>query len=208
MSKQKTLHEEISSPENLRNAWNKLNKTNENSVGLSGKTLKQFSDNLEDKILAISIKLQKNQFKFSPTRAVTIPKDNGKYRPLQVPEIEDRLVLKSIAISLEQELSTILDAGKGVSFAYQKKIGIRDAVEALKKLYKQGNTVILEADIINFFGEVNKKDLLKIKVFPNLRDDTINSLIEEALNQKVGGIDKIKPKLRSLFSSSGLIWLN
>nr|WP_321358851.1 reverse transcriptase domain-containing protein [uncultured Draconibacterium sp.] len=109
-------------------------------------------------------------------------KDNGKYRPLQIPEIRDRLVLKAISILLEEQLSNVLSESDDVSFAYQKGKGVREAVLKMKMSYSHGD-VILKADIINVFEEVKKDKLLNELIYPNLTDSSINELIEKAMSQ-------------------------
>jgi RNA-directed DNA polymerase len=195
----KSLLEKVSTETCLLLAWKKLNKSYDESRGLSGLTIEMFGKSLETRIPAISSQLISGKYKFSPNRAVVLQKDNGKYRPLQIPEIQDRVVLKAIAIELEIQLDHLLRRSKGVSFAYQKKLGVKDAIDKMTSLYKTGDKIILEADIINFFGEVDKKRLLEEKVFPNLPDDSLNNLLIDALNQKVGGLDKLSLEQRSLF---------
>ena len=195
----KTLLEKISSRDNLLNAWGKLNKTNKLSHGLDKISIEEFGDNIDDKILSISNKLQNGTYIFSSNRAVLIPKDNGKFRPLQVPNISDRLVLKAIALELEDQLNSIISKSEGVSFAYQKQLGVKDAIEKIKELYEAENHYVLEADLVNFFGTVNKIQLLEKQIFPNLKDDSLNEIITSALNQKIGGLEKIKPKDRKYF---------
>lgn len=194
-----TLLYEISSVENLNEAWRKLNKTNKSSHGIDNVSIQDFEDNREDKIASVSKELRDNSFKFSKTRAVLIPKGNGKFRPLQVPVIRDRLVLKAIAIELEEQFSETIEKSNGFSFAYQKRLGIKDAVHKIKEHYDNKNNVVLEADLINFFGEVNKEDLLNKQIFPNLPDDSLNELINSALSQEIGGLDKIKQDQKKYF---------
>lgn len=195
----KSLLYKISSQEKLLDAWGKLNKTNKSSHGLDNISIEDFANNLDDKISSISKKLRDNTYSFSATRAVLIPKSNGKFRPLQVPVIGDRLVLKAIAIELENQFAKTISKSEGVSFAYQKKMGVKDAIEKIKELYDRGNPVVLEADLINFFGEVDKKTLLTKQIFPQLPDDSLNNLIESALNQEIGGLEDIQKKQRHYF---------
>lgn len=122
---------------------------------------------------------------------------------MQIPEIRDRVVLKAIAILLEDNLKKILSQSDGVSFAYQKGKGVREATLKMKASYLQGGKVILKVDIINFFEEVQKDKLLKDFVYPNLTDDSINQLIEESVSQKLGGLNKIQKKHRQLFKNAG-----
>lgn len=186
----------------LNKAWNLLNKENELSYGFSGSTIGDFAQELDSNIAEISKRLLDKTFRFSPTRAAIIKKDNGKYRPLQIPEVRDRVVQKAMAILLEEQLNGILSKSDGVSFAYQQGKGVRDAALRMKSEYLKGGMVILKADIINFFDEVQKDKLLKEIIFPSLTDDSINKLIDESLSQKLKGLKSLK-KHRALFQNAG-----
>ena len=194
-----TILYKISSEENLLLAWGKLNKINKFSHGLDNVTIQEFTDNLENKINSISKKLVDGSYEFSTNRAILIPKSNGKYRPLQVPIISDRLVLKAIAIELEEQFANVIAKSEGVSFAYQKKLGVKDAIGKIKEHYEHGNTIVLETDIINFFSEINKEQLLSEQIFPVLHDESLNDLILAALNQPIDGLDAIIPDQRKYF---------
>lgn len=196
---QKKILEKISSIESLKIAWENLDKHNKSSHGLSKETIEDFGKNIEDRISSISASLLKGNYFFSQNRGVLIPKSNGKFRPLQVPEITDRLVLKSIAIELEEIFKSVIAKSDGFSFAYQKKIGIKDAILKIVEHYNNGYIYSLEADLINFFGMVNKEDLLNNNIFPKLPDDSINKLLTKALNQTVGGLEKFDNEKKSYF---------
>lgn len=196
-----SLLDKISSVDSLLTAWRGINKSYEDSKGLSGLTIEGFSKSLDTRIPAISSQLLSKKYRFSKNRAAVIQKDNGKYRPLQIPEIYDRVVLKSISLELEIQFKSLLEGSKGVSFAYQKSLGVKDAINKMKSLYDSGYRTILEADIINFFGEVNKKILLEKVILPKLQDDTINSLLIDALNQEVGGLELLSKEHRNLFEN-------
>lgn len=197
-----SLLDQLATEENLQSAWALLRKENEDSYGLSGITIKEFGQNLDSNLNQISKELKDKTFRFSPTRAAVIKKDNGKYRPLQIPEIRDRVVLKAMAILLEEQLAGILSKSEGVSFAYQRGKGVRDALLRMKSIYLQGGKVILKADIINFFEEVQKDKLLTSLIYPNLPDESINKLIDESMSQKLGGLRKLN-KHRKLFKNVG-----
>ncbi|WP_347217553.1 reverse transcriptase domain-containing protein [Chryseobacterium sp.] len=194
------LLQKISTPEALKNAWKKLVKFNKDSHGLSGETIELFDKNLDDKILSISKKLKSNNYYFRPTRGVLISKkDKNSFRPLQIPEISDRVVIKAIAIELEDIFKPILMESNGHSFAYQKDTGVKDAMLKAQEYYNFGNKYVLEADIVNFFGTVNKKELLENKVFPALPDDSLNSLIKDALSQRVGNLTDFDTEKKTYF---------
>jgi RNA-directed DNA polymerase len=201
LNAKETLLDQLSAKDFLQEAWNQLKKENETSHGLSGLTIEQFKENLENNIDKISKSLKDKTYKFSSTRAAIIKKDNGKYRPLQIPEIADRLVLKAISCLLSNELHNLLQKSEDISFAYQKGKGVREAVLKMKSAYKKGN-VILKVDIINFFEEVKKDNLLNNQIFPSLKDDSINNLIKNSVSQKLGGLNRIKREFRELFKNA------
>lgn len=197
----KTLLEKISSIESLKNAWDNLNKNNKSSYGISGETIEDFEKNKDDKITSISSSLVNKKYFFSPNRAFLIPKSNGKFRPLQIPEVQDRVVLKSIAIELEEIFKPVIEKSDGFSFAYQKGIGSKEAILKIVEHYKNGYKFSLEADLINFFGKVNKEDILNDYIFPFLPDDSINKLLEKALNLKLEGIEVYDEEKRKYFEN-------
>jgi len=200
---QLNLLQKISSIDSIRNAWLKLNKSNQESHGVTGETIASLKNNIDSILESISKKLQENRYRLSPTRAVLIPKEGG-LRPLRVPEVRDRIVLKSLAIELETILNDELEKGNGVSFAYQKKLGIRDALQTLEKYYNDGFNFILKCDIVKFFDRIDREILLNEKLFKHLPDDSVNQLIHSAINQEVGNMNEIKPHLQKHFHNTEL----
>ena len=195
------LLNKISSVESLRLAWAKLEKFNKESHGLTGETIAEFELNKEDKILSISKRLQEGTYQFSPYRAVLIPKSKGKFRPLQIPEVSDRVVIKAIALELEEHFKELLEKSRGLSFAYQKGLGVKEAVEKINEYCQNGYSYVLEADLINFFGTVDKDSLLNDVVFKRLSDTTINTLIQQALNQSIGNLDSFNVEQKKYFEN-------
>ena len=195
------LLNKISSVESLRLAWAKLEKFNKESHGLTGETIAEFELNKEDKILSISKRLQEGTYQFSPYRAVLIPKSKGKFRPLQIPEVSDRVVIKAIAIELEEHFKELLEKSRGLSFAYQKGLGVKEAVEKINEYCQNGYSYVFEADLINFFGTVDKDSLLNDVVFKRLSDTTINTLIQQALNQSIGNLDSFNVEQKKYFEN-------
>ncbi|MEQ8471510.1 MAG: reverse transcriptase domain-containing protein [Marinoscillum sp.] len=198
-----SLLHKLSSTSFLLEAWNQLKKENEESHGLSGLTIGEFQQNLDNNIHNIRRFLQKRTYKFSSNRAAVIKKENGKFRPLQIPEIRDRVVLKAIAILLEEKLKKLLIDSEEISYAYQKGKGTIHAVLKMKSIYDEGKQVILKADIIDFFEQVDKDSLLEQSIYPNLEDDSINFLISDALNQELGGLNRLKKELKVYFKNAG-----
>ena len=196
------LLDQLCTLDHLYLAWKSLNKTNTRSFGLTGESLAEYKSNIDTNIKNLSEQIKSGNFRFSQTRPYLIAKDNGKFRPLQIPEVKDRVVLKGIALILERELSKLLLPGEGVSFAYQKGLGIQQALFKIKEYYDKGDVFIYEADIVDFFGTVNRDTLVKM-ICKELSDSSLNNLIESGITPRVGGLDQISEEHRYLFVDKG-----
>src|SRR6185437_2298498 len=199
---QLTLFDRLCSLKHLYAAWEKLNKTNRGSFGLSGESIDEFDEQLDVNLESLSQQLKTGKYQFSAARPYLIPKPNGKLRPLQIPEIGDRVVLKAMALLLEQELRTILLPGEGVSFAYEKGKGIQNALSRIKEHYDQGNRFIYEADIVDFFGTVSRDKIVE-QISEQLPDNSLNELIRQGITPRVGGLQSIVIEYHELFADKG-----
>ena len=115
------LLNKISSVESLRLAWAKLEKFNKESHGLTGETIAEFELNKEDKILSISKRLQEGTYQFLHIVLCLFLKVKGNFVLFKIPEVSDRVVIKAIAIELEEHFKELLEKSRGLSFAYTKR---------------------------------------------------------------------------------------
>lgn len=189
----RTLLEQISDKKHLEDSWRKLNKTNKKSAGISHITIEDFEKNLQINIEDISNQLEVNTFTFGKVKGATIKKKDGKHRPLRIPEIQDRIVHKAIALKLEELLTDEYQLNNPYSFAYQKGKNIAQAILKMKEYYQAGYNIILEADIVKFFDNVDTDALLS-EIKTKLPDSSIDSLLDEALNQEIGNISELQNK--------------
>ncbi len=188
--KNKRLRTQISRVDFLRNAWASLNKSNKDSKGVNEETIQMFQNSLETNLTEISKQLSFGKYKFSPVRGVVIEKkEKGKYRPLRIADVRDRLVSKALALKLDDYLTNKFDLNNKASFAYRPNRGVYEAIKAIVDYYNEGYEVILEADIEKFFDTVDRTLLLE-KVFNILPDKTINKLIKEGLEQEVANLSE------------------
>ncbi|MFI5253651.1 MAG: reverse transcriptase domain-containing protein [Bacteroidota bacterium] len=203
MSKSNLL-EKVYSLLNLEGAWDSINKTNKKSHGLSQETIEEFSANLKSNIRTIRNLLKEKKYSFSKLRAVRIPKrgNSGGYRPLRIPEVRDRIVMKAMVRKIEPIFIKNFNLNNDVSYAYRKRIGVREAIWRMESLYKGGYKTILQCDIEKFFDSVNREILLKKYIFPNLPDDSINTLIADALEQEIGNRDDFNCDEWMIFENS------
>jgi len=197
-----SLLESIATPKYLKESWDKLNKSNKGSRGLSYETIEDFKNTIDSQVDEISKQLLSGKYKFNDVRAVLIPKKTaGEFRPLRIADVRDRLVQKALSNKLEELLSEKYKLDNPCSYAYQKNRGIEQAIGKCIEHFKNGNRIILEADIKKFFDQVNRKKLLE-KVFGDLPDESINALIEDALAQSVGNLDNYSHEYHHYFLDS------
>jgi RNA-directed DNA polymerase len=87
-----------------------------------------------------------------------IPKLNGKWRPLGIPAIADKLLQTAVA----KILGAIYEADfLPCSYGYRPSVGALDAVRELSRALEQGlYHYVVEADIQGFFDHIDHDRLL------------------------------------------------
>lgn len=189
-------------PRVLNKAWDEVHRNAKSlSKGVDDKTLSAYAAHSQKNLTQLRLKLKKGEYKFSNLRGAALMKPNGKYRPLKVATIEDRIVQKAIEQQIRKVLNVRYDLfNNPVSYAFIKTEdieaydstnpqtfkGVRGAIEKLKTYYSQDYEWCLKADIIDYFGNVDVNYLLDNYIFPALApDDSINELIRLAFKQEV-----------------------
>jgi RNA-directed DNA polymerase len=90
---------------------------------------------------------------------VEIPKPDGTKRPLGIPTVKDRVVQQATKLVLEP----IFEADfLPCSFGFRPKRSATQALEAIRVAFPKGRTFVFEADIQNFFGEIDHEKLLAL----------------------------------------------
>ena len=200
MSIPKSLLGKTATRKNLADAWQHISRFAwDTSHGISDETIREFRSNLKKNLEDIRTLLLTGKYKFGKLRATTRRKKSGKPRPLQIADIRDRVVLRAITKILEDQLEDKFQLDNSASFAYLGGKGVRTAIKQMLKYHQEGYNIILEADIENFFDTVRVDDLLKNMIYPNLRDDTLNTLIEEAFEMEIGNREDLSEELKRLF---------
>ena len=109
--------------------------------------------------------------------------------------MRDRVVAKAIATLIELDLRRF---NHDSSFGYRAGLSWNDAIAAIHKAAGSGLTWVLEADITNFFGEVNN-DLLFGKLFRVIGKPSIKELLTAAVVNESGTATRSNRNTRVAF---------
>lgn len=132
------------------------------AVGTDGMNKSNYSLNLTENIGELVKKLKNMVYKPGNILEVKIPKEGspGKYRTLGISNFEDKLCQKMMKKVLENIYEPLF---LKCSYGFRTGIGCHDAVRELSKyLYENEVESIIDLDLANFFGTVDRKILIEI----------------------------------------------
>ena len=144
--------------ESLISCFHELN--GNKSVGIDRVTKEEYGRELEKNIDDLLLRMRSMSYYPSPVREILIPKDDGKFRPLGISNLEDKIVQRMFAKILESIYEPIF---QDCSFGFRAGIGCHDAIkQCLQHLFSGKVNHILDLDLENFFGTIDHKKLVVI----------------------------------------------
>lgn len=201
----KNVLRKVATRKNLEEAWLDISRfARPLSHGMSEQTIEEFRSNYTANLEIIRTKLLSGEYQFGQLRAATIKKKSGKKRPLKIADIRDRVVQRAMARVLEKYLEKSFGLNNSASHAYLRKKGVQSAIKQMLKHHQVGCGVILETDIIDFFGTVKVDRLLNEMIFPSLPDKTLNDLIKAAFEMEIGNKANLPEEDWELFPESAV----
>ncbi len=133
---------------------------NGGSSGVDGETFEHIQEQGVDWWLGeLAKQLREKTYRPRAVRQVLIPKkQSGKFRPLGIPCIRDRVAQTAAMLVL----SPIFEADlQPEQYAYREGRSALDAVRHVHRLLNTGHREVVDGDLANYFGEIPHSELLK-----------------------------------------------
>jgi RNA-directed DNA polymerase len=150
--------------------------------GVDGVTWYEYETGLEERLAGLHSRVHRGAYRAQPSRRTYIPKSDGRQRPLGIAALEDKIVQQATVTILNQIYE---EDFLGFSYGFRPGRSQHDALDALAVAIEQKRVnYILDADIRNFFDELDKSWLLKF-VEHRVADRRILRLIRKWLKAGV-----------------------
>lgn len=145
-------------PQLMEDSFRELKKNA--AAGIDGVTAREYEQKLSENLIKLHERLKQKRYRAQPMRRVYIGKEDGKQRPLSIPTIEDKIVQRAVVTILnriyEQDFLPC-------SYGYRPKRSAHDAVEEIQRHITKGKvSFVLDADIRDFFGSVDRRKLMEM----------------------------------------------
>ena len=173
-----SLVDKVHQLKNLEMAWSRV-KANGGCGGIDGKSLDEFEQDKEHELLRLHEALKSDTYRPLPVRQHLIPKPGqpGKYRPLGIPVIYDRVCQQALVNRLESIFEPLFD---DANFGYRRGRSTKDALRKIWGELHSGDEWVVDADLKDFFGSVDHEKLMTL-VGRRISDGRVLRLIENIL---------------------------
>jgi group II intron reverse transcriptase/maturase len=155
-----SLVDKIYKLKNLELAWEKV-KRNKGAAGVDGQSIDEFENHRGENLKRLHDELKNKLYQPQPVRQQLIPTSGqpGKYRPLGIPTIFDRVCQQALLNRLEPIFEPIFDEA---NFGYRRGRSTKDALRKIWREIEEGNEWIVDADLRDFFGSASHQKLLTL----------------------------------------------
>ena len=145
-------------------AWQAVRR-NGGAAGVDGETVADIESFGVDRWLgALARDLKEGTYRPRAVRQVLIPKkQRGKFRPLGIPCLRDRVAQTAAMLVLSPILEADLQPEQYAyrPGAYRPGRDAHDAVRRVHRLLTSGHREVVDADLSDYFGQIPHADLLK-----------------------------------------------
>ena len=143
----------------LQAAWHAVRR-NGGAAGVDGETVQHIEQRGVERWLGeLARDLKEGSYRPNAVRQVLIPKKQaGKYRPLGIPCVRDRVAQTAALMVLTPIFEADLQPEQN---AYREGRSAQDAVRRVHWLLNRGHREVVDADLSNYFGEIPHAELMR-----------------------------------------------
>lgn len=165
----------------MKEAYRRTRK--DGAVGVDGQTAEQYAVDLEGNLRSLLDRAKSGDaYRAPPVRRVHIPKGDGsKTRPIGIPTFEDKVLQRAVVMALEPVFEQDFLC---CSYGFRPRRSAHDALDAFWRHAMPNGGWVLEADIEDFFGSVDRTELRRM-LRERVRDGVLVRLIGKWLKAGV-----------------------
>ena len=176
-------------PATLALAFEKV-KANRGAAGVDGESVERFAARAEIYLSELSEELRNGSFRPQAIRRVSIPKGDGRSRPLGIPTVKDRVVQTAVKLVIEPIFETMFSSA---SYGFRPERSCKDALREVDRLIKEGYVHVVDADLKSYFDSIPHGKLMK-RVEEKIADGRLLDLLRAFLEADVlDGIERWTP---------------
>ncbi len=164
-------------------------KRNRGAAGIDKVSIQMFEKNLDANLDSILRDLKDGSFKPFPLRRHYLDKGNGKWRPLGIPAVRDRVAQEVVRQLLSPIFTPLFH---DASFGFIQGRNCHQACERVLQYHSEGYSFVLDADISGFFDNL-PLEIIMAAVAAQVADGNILCLIEKFLRAGVMENGVFKP---------------
>lgn len=168
------LYDKLYDRSNLYAAWRQV-EANGGAPGVSGETIEQIEDTIDDRLRTTARDLEDQKYEVSPIRRKLIPKGDGsgKMRELGIPEVMDRVVQAAVVRLIEPIYEDKFLKG---SYGFRPERSAHHALARVEAAIGTDRPFVVDADIRNCFGSIPHSALME-EVAREISDPKLLKLI-------------------------------
>lgn len=154
-----TLYDRVYRMDVLEAAWQQVGKRRK-AAGIDGvraETILDQDQGVETFLATIQEELKQKRYCPSPVKRVTIPKADGKTRPLGIPTLKDRVVQMAVLMVIDPIFEAdFLDCSHG----FRPKRSAHGALDEIRQHITSGKGSVYDADLKGYFDSIPHDKLM------------------------------------------------
>ena len=156
-------------------------KKNRGAAGIDKVSISMFEQNLDQNLTKLMKDLKSGTYESFPLRRKFIPKAPGKFRPLGIPAVRDRVAQEVIRSLIEPYFEPTFS---DYSFGFRPNRNCHQAIRRIVRYWKLGYNIVLDADIQGFFDNIHHELMIDL-VAQKIADGNILKIIRRFLKSGV-----------------------